>query len=181
MKKHQLNTKLLPIRLLGDETLRNVANPIENLNDKTIDLVKNMIYTLKKTDGIGLAAPQVGESLRIFIVNPIWKKSGKMIVFINPELMQMEDEQYGEEGCLSIPQVFEKVRRAKRVFIKAMNLKEKTKEYEFTETMARVVQHETDHLDGILFIDKLPKFKRMLLGKKLKQIASTTKQGINIG
>ena len=181
MEKNQLNTNLLPVRLLGDETLRNVANPIENLNEKTIGLVKKMIYTLKKADGIGLAAPQVGESLRIFIVNPIWKKNGKMIIFINSELIQMESEQYEEEGCLSIPGIFEKVRRAKRVFIKAMNLKGKTKEYELTETMARVVQHETDHLDGILFIDKLPKFKRLLLGKKLKQISSTTNQRINIG
>ena len=172
------------IRLYGDETLRKVSKPISHIDNEIKNLSKNLIESLERFDGVGLSAPQIGYSTRMFAVYPLWiedEKKRKTMVFINPILLEFQDVQNEQEGCLSIPEIFERVKRAKTVTFKAQNLFGKWKQYTATNLFARIVQHEYNHLEGILFIDKISPLKRKLLQGKLKKIASTTKQGVNIG
>jgi peptide deformylase len=172
------------IRFYGDEILRRVAEPIPNVLDDRIKKISiDLSESLRHYEGVGLASPQIGYSLRMFALNPLWEeneKKRKIMIFINPTLLDFEGEQNEEEGCLSIPDIFEKVRRAQTVRFKAQNLYGKWKEYKADGLFARAVQHEYDHLDGILFIDKISPFRRRLLQGKLKKISSPAKNGVNI-
>ena len=172
------------IRLYGDEVLRKIAKPVSKFDDELRKLGKNLAEFLKKAEGVGLSAPQIGHSVRMFAVYPLWledEKKREIMIFANPTLLEFEGIQNEEEGCLSIPNIFEKVKRAKMVTFKAQNLYGKWKKYTVSDLFARIVQHEYNHLEGILFIDKISPIKRKLLQGKLKRIASTTKQGVNIG
>ncbi|MBC8525405.1 MAG: peptide deformylase [Candidatus Cloacimonetes bacterium] len=171
------------IRLYGDEILRKVSKPISYIDDEIKNLSKNLIESLERFDGIGLASPQIGHSIRMFAVYPLWiedERKRKTMVFINPILLEFQDVQNEQEGCLSLPEIFERVKRAKTVTFKAQNLFGKWKQYIATDLFARVVQHEYNHLDGILFIDKISIIKRRFLQGKLKKIAATTTRGVNI-
>jgi peptide deformylase len=175
------------IRLYGDKILRQMAEPVSQITNNNIKKISNELSsTLRHYRGLGLAAPQIGYSLRMFALYPLWEedeKKRKIMIFINPTLLEFAGEQNEEEGCLSIPDIFEKVRRAQIVRFKAQNLYGKWKEYKADGLFARAVQHEYDHLDGILFIDKISPFWRRLLQGKLKKISSSTniKNGVNIG
>ncbi|MBL7086866.1 MAG: peptide deformylase, partial [Candidatus Cloacimonetes bacterium] len=152
-------------------------------DDEIKNLSKNLIESLERFDGIGLASPQIGHSIRMFAVYPLWiedERKRKTMVFINPILLEFQDVQNEQEGCLSLPEIFERVKRAKTVTFKAQNLFGKWKQYIATDLFARVVQHEYNHLDGILFIDKISIIKRRFLQGKLKKIAATTTRGVNI-
>lgn len=171
------------IRRYGDEVLRQKAKPISDIN-KIRKEINNLIATLEANDEFALAAPQIGYSLRMFAIRPIWlenEKKIKTMLFINPELLEFEGIQNEPEGCLSIPEIYEKVKRAKKVRFKAQNQFGKWKEYSTEDLFARAVQHEHDHLDGILFIDKIPALRRKFLHGKLHKIAATTKNGVNVG
>ena len=181
----QKKPKLLPIRIIGDKVLRQKAKPIEKIDDELLDFAADLTYTMYEKDGIGLAAPQVGKSIRMFVVDPFWggeeENKKKPYVLINPKFISFEDEDEAEEGCLSIPGIFEKVVRAKKVVLEAMNLKGQILKYEVSDLFARVIQHENDHLNGILFIDKIPKLRRIMIAKKLKNLMKTTDEnGVNI-
>ena len=172
------------IRLYGDETLRKVSKPISKIDDDIRRKGKKLVEYLEKYDEFALSAPQLGYSITMFVLRPIWIEDTtkrKAMVFINPTLLEFEGVQNESEGCLSIPEIFEKVKRAQKVVFKAQNLFGKWKQYTAINLFSRAVQHEYDHLDGILFIDKISPLKRKLLQGKLKKIASTTKQGVNIG
>jgi peptide deformylase len=172
------------VRLYGDEVLRKVAKPIPmHRDDKVKIFAKNLIESLERFDGVGLAAPQIGHSIRMFAVYPIWienERKRKTMIFINPTLLEFQGVQNEQEGCLSIPEIFEKVKRAQKVIFRAQTLNGKWREYTVTDLFARVVQHEYDHLDGVLFVDKISTIKRRLLQGKLKKIAASTKHGVNI-
>lgn len=171
------------IRLYGDEVLRKKAEPISDIQ-KIKPKIDNLIETLETNDEFALAAPQIGYSLRMFAIRPIWledEENIKTMLFINPELLEFEGIQNESEGCLSIPEIYEKVKRAKKVKFKAQNQFGKWQNYIAEDVFARAVQHENDHLDGILFIDKIPTLKRKFLQGKLRKIASTTKNGVNVG
>lgn len=172
------------IRLYGDEILRKVAKPISTIDDDIKRKAKKLVKYLEMYDELALSAPQVGYSTRMFVMRPIWIediKKRKTMIFINPTLLEFEGVQNESEGCLSIPEIFEKVKRAQKVIFKAQNLFGKWKQYTAKDLFSRAIQHEYDHLDGILFIDKILPFRRRLLQGKLKKIASTTKDGVNIG
>jgi len=172
------------IRLFGDEVLRKTAEPITPEDPKAAQVVQDLIDTLGANEEFALAAPQIGYSFRIFIINPIWiedVEKRQPMIFINPELLEFEGDQFVPEGCLSIPEIFEKVKRALFVKLRAQDLSGTWKKYSGKELFARAVQHENDHLDGILFIDKLSPVRRKLLHGKLKTMASTTKNGVNVG
>lgn len=171
------------IRLYGDEVLRKKAEPISNI-EKDKSKIKDLLETLEHDDEFALAAPQIGYSLRMFAIRPIWledKKNIKPMLFINPRLMEFEGVQNEPEGCLSLPEIYEKVSRARKVKFKAQNQFGNWKEYNAKDLFARAVQHEYDHLDGILFIDKIPPLKKKFLHGKLNKLAATTKNGVNIG
>ncbi|MEA2103930.1 MAG: peptide deformylase [Candidatus Cloacimonadota bacterium] len=172
------------IRFYGDEVLRKKAKTIEIIDKNIKEKVNNLIETLESRDEFALAAPQVGYSLRMFIMRNLWEedpKKVKTMLFINPELLEFDGMLHEPEGCLSFPGIFEKVKRAKSIKFKAQDINGKWKHYTAEDLFARGVQHEYDHLEGILFIDKINPLKRKLLHGKLKKIAETTKNGVNIG
>lgn len=139
----------LAIRIYGDPVLRQKAIPIEKIDRRVKRLAKYMEEAMDKANGIGLAGPQVGVSERIIIV-----KVKSPIVLINPIIVYMEGEELGEEGCLSIPNVVGDVSRATKVVVRGLDLNGKEIEVEANDLSARAFQHEIDHLDGILFIDR---------------------------
>jgi peptide deformylase len=141
---------VMNIREMGDPVLRSSCKPVEDITDKTIELLENMRDTMYKAEGIGLAAPQVGVLQRIFIVDV----DQQLIEFINPEIVATEGKTIMEEACLSIPDESGSVIRAKKVKIKGYNREGKEIVVEADGLLSRALQHELDHLDGKLFVDK---------------------------
>ncbi|ACI19172.1 peptide deformylase [Dictyoglomus thermophilum] len=138
------------IRKVGDPILKTKAKKVEKIDEKVKELARDMIETMKFCNGVGLAAPQVGESLRIIVVD----YEDNPIVLINPEIIEMSGEELDYEGCLSVPGVEVPVKRAERIVFKAQDLDGRTKKYRAKGLLARVVQHEVDHLDGMLILDR---------------------------
>ena len=148
--------KVLKILQEGDPILRKKAETVKNPeNPEVKKLVADMIITMKQASGIGLAAPQIGHSLRLFTVNI----EDKIYVFINPEIKDMSLEKIPfEEGCLSVQKIWGPVVRPKKLTIKALSENGKPVKIRAKGLLARVIQHEMDHLNGILFVDKAEKF-----------------------
>lgn len=140
------------IRKKGDDVLRKKSKVVTELDKRTLTLIKDMVETMYEADGVGLAAPQVGILKRVFVID-VYDGEGPR-VFINPEILDLKGSQVGEEGCLSCPGEAEDVDRAMYVKVKAINEKGEEFILEAEELLARAIQHENDHLDGILFIDK---------------------------
>jgi peptide deformylase len=130
-----------------------------------------MFESMYLAQGIGLAAPQIGLSQRITVIDVSFKKNpDEKVVLINPEIIEREGEQYEEEGCLSLPEIREKVKRAAKVKVRAQNTAGEWFEMEGEELLSRAFQHEIDHLDGVLFIDRLSRLKKDLLVRKIKKL-----------
>lgn len=162
---------VLPISIYGDPVLRERATEILKVDDSIIKLVSDMFDTLKQESGLGLAANQVRVLKRVFIVNLSQVKEGETpFAIINPEIVDKSGEIIGEEGCLSIPGIFEEVVRAKRVTFKGLDVSGKEITLQAEDLLARVMQHELDHLNGILFIDHLSKIKREQIDSELNKI-----------
>lgn len=134
----------------GDDILRKKCRPVAEITERIQILVDDMIETMNDAGGVGLAAPQVGVLRRLFVVDI----GDGPIVLINPEIVEMTGEQTGEEGCLSLPGKAGTVTRANYVKIKGLDREGNEVEYEGTELLARAFQHENDHLDGVLYVDK---------------------------
>ena len=177
--------KILPVRIFGDKTLRKKAEPVRDFDDELEQFLADLTETMYEKDGVGLAAPQVGRSLRIFVVDPFWfTEEGKRDpkIFINPEIIAMKGEADAEEGCLSMPNIFGMVKRAEQVIIRGLNEKGEKVQYKAGGLFARALQHEYDHLNGVLFVDHIPKLKKIPLLKKLKELENkTSEDGVNIG
>lgn len=141
------------IRTEGDEVLRKKCRNVDEINERVLTLIEDMIDTMYEADGVGLAAPQVGILKRIFVVD-VYDDFGPR-VFINPEILETRDSQLGEEGCLSVPGVTEDVERPDYVKVKALNEKGEEFILEAEELLARAICHENDHLNGVLFVDYL--------------------------
>lgn len=135
---------------LGTPVLRQMAQPIARITPDIRSLAQSMMETMKKARGLGLAAPQVGSSVRLFI----YDVGDGVRVVINPQIVDLSGEQLGPEGCLSIPGLIGDVPRANELRLKAFDLRGRAFTRKATELEARVIQHEYDHLDGVLFIDK---------------------------
>lgn len=176
---------VLPIRAYGDPVLKKVAKDIEPGHPGLEQLIADMFETMYAANGVGLAAPQIGQSIRLFVVdaspfaededgNPTDEAHLKDFkkVFINPYIVDEEGEEWPfEEGCLSIPGIREEVERQPRIVLQYMDEKFREHEEEFNGMAARVIQHEHDHLDGILFTDKLPPLRKRMLQGKLRDIS----------
>jgi peptide deformylase len=147
---------ILDIRVLGDPILREDTKPVTEITDELRALVRNMFETMYLAKGIGLAAPQVGRTERLAVVDV----DDNPLVIINPEVVHSEGKEKGEEGCLSIPDVYGDVERPARVRVRATDLDGKEIELEADGLFARCLQHEIDHLHGKLFIDYLSVLKR---------------------
>ena len=142
---------ILKIKTDNDPILRKTSRPVDEINQRIKTLAKDMIDTLHKADGVGLAAVQVGVLRRMIVVET---EPGNPIVMINPEIIESSGEQDGAEGCLSLPGKRGAVKRPNYVKVKAQGLDGEYHEYEGAELFARCVCHETDHLNGILYTDK---------------------------
>ncbi len=141
--------------------LRQKAKKLKKVDASTQKLIDDMLETMRAANGLGLAAPQIGVSLRVLTIEVPEDKedphSGEQVLLVNPEIVKAEGEQFGEEGCLSIPGYIGMVRRAMRVSVKGLNRKGKEVKVNGEGLLARALQHEIDHLDGILFTDRLEK------------------------
>jgi len=161
------------IRIYGDPILRKKAERVEVFDENLDDILEEMIETMYLGDGVGLAAPQVGLSLRIFVMD--WGEGPLKV--INPEILEFsKDKVVDEEGCLSLPDIFEDVERSKQVKVRFQDEKGRTHEKIFEDYPARIFQHEYDHLNGILFIDRISATRRARLKSKLLELVKKSRQ-----
>ena len=165
-----MNRKRLSLRYYGDPVLRKKADPIAASQAEIKELVEGMFECMYREAGVGLAAPQVGISSRVFVVDVTDGEGVRTKrAFVNPVIVQRAGTIVGEEGCLSIPGIREDVKRAARIVVEAADEDGNPFRLEAEGLLSRAVQHETDHLDGVLFVDRLSAIKRKLLEGRLKR------------
>lgn len=161
----------MKIHYWGDPVLHNPSEKVENIDSSIAELVEKMINIMHNNLGIGLAAPQVGIGKRIIVVDPFMgEKPEEIIALVNPEILEKEGEAIREEGCLSIPQIREEVKRPHRVLVKGVTLDGKEREIEAEDLLARIFCHEIDHINGKFFIDHLSPLKRRIIKNRLKKL-----------
>src|SRR6266536_2329863 len=162
---------IYPIVKFGDPVLEKAAAPVRAFNDELQKLVDDMFESMYAARGVGLAAPQIGISKRIAVVDVTFKEDpGAKLVLINPEIILKEGRQRGTEGCLSIPEFREEVTRAKTVTVRAQDLSGKFFERTGEDLLARAFLHETDHLNGKLYISHVSALKRDLMKRKIRKL-----------
>ena len=156
----------------GEAVLEKPSKPVVEFGTPALnELIADMFETMYAAKGVGLAAPQIGVSERVSVIDTsVGEDETQKIVIINPEITFRDGTQTGEEGCLSIPGFREPVTRANKVTVKARNAQGETVEFEGNELLARALQHEIDHLDGILFISHLSALKRDIIRRKIKKL-----------
>jgi len=162
-----------PVIIIGHKTLSRKSAPIGVIDDAVRTLARDMVETLHAAPGIGLSAPQVNAGVRLIVVDlSIGENPDELIVMVNPEITSQVGTCVREEGCLSVPEVFEKVSRPQKITVRGLDLDGREKVMEAEDLLARVFCHEIDHLNGKLFIDRLSPLKRSLIRKKFKKAAA---------
>jgi peptide deformylase len=185
---------ILPILEYGDPILRAKGKPIDNIDDRIRELAANMIETMHAANGVGLAAQQVGEALQLTVLDvslvedrpstlkvdgkDVDPKAAMPLVLINPEIELHGAPETGVEGCLSFPEITGDIERANTVIVRAQTLEGGTIEIEASGFLARAIQHEGDHLNGILFIDRMNSAAKAALSSRLKRLQKETRRGI---
>jgi peptide deformylase len=165
-----------PILKYGDRMLHDRAAPVDNLTPDVDRLIGDMIETMYAAPGIGLAAPQVGVALRIFVVDlSLGRDSEELIVMVNPEFVERDGMQLEEEGCLSVPGFNATLARPSRAVIKGLNRDGSEQVVEATGLLARCFQHEMDHLEGTVFVDRLRGLQKDLIVRKIKKLSRAGK------
>jgi peptide deformylase len=163
---------ILPILRYGAPELRKVSSRVDSFDDELANVAKNMIETMYGSPGIGLAAPQVGLNIRLTTIDlSVGEDSGKLIILCNPEIVSTDGSQKNDEGCLSIPEFNEAVSRPLKMVVRGFNLKGEEIEIKAEGLLARCLSHEIDHLNGVLFVDRLSPLKRNLIRNKIKKLA----------
>ncbi len=161
---------ILEILKYPNPNLKKKSQPVENIDSSLHQLVQDMAETMYAAPGVGLAAPQVGHQIRVVVldVNPATQPKN-LIALINPEIISSEGECVWDEGCLSLPDFTEEVKRNKKVVVRYQNLEGETVEIEGNDLLAIVLQHEIEHLEGILLVDRLSPLKRSLYKRQLRK------------
>jgi len=159
---------ILDILHFPDNRLRNKAQPVAEVDDSIRQLVDDMLETMYQAPGIGLAATQVNVAKRVLVID-ISEEHDQPMAFINPEILTKDGEETMDEGCLSVPGVYETVKRAERITVRALDRNGEPFELETDGLLAVCIQHEIDHLDGKLFVDYLSNLKRQRIRKKLEK------------
>jgi len=159
---------LLPILEFPDPRLRTRAQPVEQVDGALRKLIDDMFETMYAAPGIGLAATQVNVHKRVLVID-ISESRNERLALVNPEILSREGVEETEEGCLSVPGVYDKVKRADRIRVRALNREGKQIEFDADGLLAVCIQHEIDHLDGKLFVDYLSELKRTRIRKKLEK------------
>jgi peptide deformylase len=184
---------ILPILQYGDPILRVKGKRIEDIDDRLRELASNMIETMHAAHGVGLAAQQIGEALQLTVLdisavedrpstlkldgNETDPNSAMPLVLINPEIELRGETEVGVEGCLSFPEITGDIERAQSVIVRAQTLEGETIQIEASGFLARAIQHEHDHLNGILFIDRMRSAAKVALSSRLKRLQKETKRG----
>jgi peptide deformylase len=159
-----------PIVKYGEDVLHAPAHAVGEFDDSLRALVADMVETMYAAPGIGLAAPQLGVPLRVIVIDlSVGADNKQLIRLVNPEIVEREGEQQHEEGCLSIPGYAGAPKRPARVVARGLDLDGRPQVYEATELLARAFCHEIDHIDGLLFVDRLSPLKRDLMKRKLRK------------
>lgn len=169
---------LLSIAHYPEPILLTIGKPVApgEFGDDLERVVSDMFETMYEAGGVGLAAPQVFDSRRLFVMDvPDEDGTSNKITFVNPEIISVEGEQVGEEGCLSFPGLFQVVQRQMRVVVQAQDVRGEKFELDLNDLAARCVLHETDHCDGIVFLDRMSPLKRQLAKRKIKTLQRTGK------
>ncbi|PYJ21474.1 MAG: peptide deformylase [Verrucomicrobia bacterium] len=185
---------ILPILQYGDPVLRGKGTRVEEIDDRIRELIADMIETMHAANGVGLAAQQIGEALQLTVLDisqvedrpstlklngkEADPKSAMPLVLINPEIELLDETEVGTEGCLSFPEITGEIERAKSVRARAQTLEGGIIEIEASGFLARAIQHEDDHLNGILFIDRMNSAAKAALSSRLKRLQKETKRGI---
>ena len=185
---------ILQILEYGDPILRAKGKPIENIDDRIRELAANMIETMHAANGVGLAAQQIGEALQLTVLDvslvedrpstlkldgkDVDPKAAMPLMLINPEIEMRGMPEVGVEGCLSFPEITGDIERSKSVIVRAQTLEGGTIEIEASGFLARAIQHECDHLNGILFIDRMNSAAKAALSSRLKRLQKETRRGI---
>jgi peptide deformylase len=160
---------ILTILEFPDDRLRKTAAVVKTVDDKIQKLVDDMLETMYHEHGVGLAATQVNVHQRIIVID-VSENKDEPLCLINPEIIEKYGEKENEEGCLSVPNFFEKVKRGERVRVKALDRHGRSFEFEATDLLSVCVQHEIDHLNGKLFVDYISSLKRQRIKKKLEKL-----------
>jgi len=184
----------LSILQYGDPILRAKGKRVDKIDNRIRELAQNMIETMHAANGVGLAAQQVGESLQLTVLDvsqvedrpstmklngkDIDPKNAMPLVLINPEIELRSETEVGIEGCLSFPEITGDIERAKFAVVRAENLEGETIEIETSGLLARAIQHELDHLNGILFIDRMSSAAKVSLSSRLKRLQKETQRGV---
>lgn len=158
----------LPILLYPDPRLHTVARPVARVDDKIRKLIKDMAETMYAAPGVGLAATQVDVHLRLIVIDTSATRDG-LLAFINPEIVEATGESDFEEGCLSVPGIYEKLKRFQNIRVRAWNADGATFEHQAEGLQAVCIQHEMDHLDGKVFVEKLSRLKRQRILSRIKK------------
>ncbi|MDD4224579.1 MAG: peptide deformylase [Candidatus Cloacimonetes bacterium] len=175
--------KLLDIHIYGDNVLRRKAEPIGEIDEELRRYAEDLTHTMYKRDGVGLAAPQTGVSKRIIVVDPHWSQDGKSrepLVMINPQIESSAGETETEEGCISVPGIYARVTRPSEISVSFTDLSGERRSMKLSGYPAVVVQHEHDHLNGILFVDHLGTIAKLKVKRKLKELERTAVNGVNL-
>lgn len=159
---------LLPILHYPDERLHQIAAPVEHINDEIRQLIKDMAQTMYAAPGIGLAATQVDVHRQVIVID-ISESHDQLMVFVNPEILEAQGEAQCEEGCLSVPGIYEKVTRAERIKVRALDAGGQPFTLEASGLLAVCIQHEMDHLRGKVFVEYLSRLKQARIVAKLKK------------
>ena len=162
---------VLDILVYPDPALKTKSLPVTELSEDVVSLLDDMAQAMRDADGVGLAAPQVGKNIRVIVIDMPLSEEDKREFYelINPEIVSSRGFQIGEEGCLSVPGFFANIRRKEHVRVSALDRRGKRFTIDADGMLSRVLQHEIDHLDGILFFDRLGKLKRGLLLKQINE------------
>lgn len=161
---------ILNIRIFPDPVLKKKAEPVHQITDIHQQLIESMFETMYAAPGVGLAAPQVGISQTITVIHiPNEENKRNPLALINPRVLEKEGEILSDEGCLSVPEVSAEIKRASYVKVAYRDRRGKAKQIEATDLLARIIQHEIDHLNGILFIDYLGRIRRDLIRRKFRK------------
>ena len=161
---------ILEILKVGHPLLAQKARPVENINQEIVDLARDMVETMYRAPGVGLAAPQVNRGIRLITVDlSVGENKDELFILINPEIVEESGKITAEEGCLSVPGIYEKLERPERVVVKGYDLNGREITIEASDLLARAFAHEIDHLEGKLFIDRLSPLKKSLIKNRIKK------------
>ncbi len=162
---------LLRIARYPEPVLLQVGKPVTEFNEKLKTLAAEMFETMYEAQGVGLAAPQVAVSQRLFVMDcSSGEDETQKFAIVNPEIIHVEGSQEGEEGCLSFPGIYQKIERNQRTIVRYQDLSGDIQELDGTDLTARCILHETDHCDGIVFLDRMTILKREMAKRKIKRL-----------